>query len=234
MLGLCAVGTCWRWLEHTNAATHSPSSFEGKTLATDLSLVLTVQRERALESVNCVYPELPRQAGAWAAAWSSALQPHPPAPTGHLALWQSCEYSFTHPCRLRVAFVTAPWETFVRLIEVAQCWAPWQLCLETRKLPYPRFLHSRAAYASADFLCHSLFCFPFTVAPTYSAGLFQMLSAAVLRCKDLDMCHWWGGLWVILPQKPRARRKRCKWVSKTWSYWLVAEKPARQKEAGEQ
>lgn len=88
MLGLCAVGTCWRWLVHTNPATHSPFSSGGRTLATDLSLVLTVQRERALESVNCLYSELPRQAGAF--------QLHPPAPTGHLALWQSCEYSLIH------------------------------------------------------------------------------------------------------------------------------------------
>lgn len=67
------------------AARHSPFSSLGRISATNISLILIVQREGALELGQLAAPGAARATGARAGTWPSAFQPHP-LPRG----WAAC------------------------------------------------------------------------------------------------------------------------------------------------
>ena len=95
----------------------APTLLRGRILAAYVSVVRTVKRElwgRVFILLACLIRSVSRVSRAW----SSAFQPPPCSEAGHLALLQSCK----HPLGCAgfcMAFVTAPWETFVPPTEVA-------------------------------------------------------------------------------------------------------------------
>lgn len=94
-----------------------PALLSGRILAAYVSVVRTVKRER-WGRVFVLLARLMRAASRVSRAWLSACQPPPCSEAGHLALLQSCKHPLSH-AGFCMAFVPAPWETFVPPIEVA-------------------------------------------------------------------------------------------------------------------
>lgn len=107
--GSQAVGTWWRWLEHTNATTLSSLS-SGQHFRLSLSLVTQGRGSSGVRSSWLILGGLPGCLGELGPG--QGLSPAPCSEAGHLVLLQSWRQLLS--CAgVSKASVTAPWEAFV-------------------------------------------------------------------------------------------------------------------------